>query len=75
VQAEAASAETWPAEHGVQDVAPAVLAKVPEGQLLQLVPPGALLKFPAVQAVHAICPSEEKVPDGHVMQLAWSLPA
>jgi hypothetical protein len=53
----------------VQEVAPAVLARVPAGQLLQLLLPGALLKSPAAQAVQAICPSEEKVPDGQGIQL------
>ena len=69
MQAEAAPPETWPAGQGVQEVAPAVLAKVPAGQPLQVVPPGALLKCPAAQAVQAIAPGDEKVPAGQVVQL------
>ena len=53
-------------------MAPALLANVPAGQSPQLALPGALLKCPAVQAVQAACPSDEKVPDGHAVQLAAS---
>ena len=57
-------------------VTPAVLANVPAGQSLQLPPPGALVKCPAVQAVQAASPAADEVPDGHDVQgaalsLAW----
>ena len=70
MHAEAAESETEPAGQAVQALAPAVPAKLPAGQSLQLAPPGALVKRPGVQAVQAACPSEEKVPDGHAVQLA-----
>jgi hypothetical protein len=59
-----------PAAQGVQAVAPAALANVPTGHSVQLGLPGALLKCPAAQAVQAACPSEEKVPDGHAVQVS-----